>query len=79
MAELDCPVDLPVLAFRGVAMLPGSPAEVDEFSAAEARGGGWTVSAPFVGTNIGSAKLGAMPSLTTSVDKSPEVDADLLR
>lgn len=71
-------MELPSLAFRGVAMLPGSTVEVDEFSAAEAVGGGWTVSAPLVGTNIGSANFGAMPSLM-SVDESPAVDADLLR
>jgi hypothetical protein len=74
-------VDLTVLTslFRGVAKLPTPPPfEDDEFSAAKVRGAGSTSSAPLVGTEIGSGKLGALPSLV-SADESPIVDDDLLR
>ena len=71
--ELMASMDSPVFEFRGVAMLPGPPNEADVISAGEGRGGGYTVSAPLVGTDF-PAKLGAMPSFL-SVDESPGVDA----
>ena len=71
-------VDLIVLTFRGVAKLSTPPPfEDDEFLAAKIRGAGSTLSAPLVGTEIGSGKLGALPSLGTV--ESPIVDDDLLR
>ena len=72
-------VDLTVITFRGVAKLPTPPPfEDDEFSADKIRGASSTLSAPLVGTEIGSGKLEALPSLV-SVDESPIVDDDLLR